>query len=171
MHRTLRGRRTFPGPGWPAWLCQRAGSRGRSGSRTTLFRSGQGSARDRSAVTGSAPGRGPDARLACGRPGDPAGSGWSEIVDLVRRCAALVALALLVACSPGAAGRPTPTSSLAPASPTQSPTPSPTPLQRAEQSLPVPIEEAAAAAAGGKLFVMGGFNAAGASLNTVYVFD
>ena len=35
----------------------------------------------------------------------------------------------------------------------------------------MPIEEAAAAAAGGKLFVMGGFNAAGASLNTVYVFD
>jgi len=35
----------------------------------------------------------------------------------------------------------------------------------------VPIEEAAAAAAGGRLFVMGGFNAAGASLNTVYVFD
>ena len=35
----------------------------------------------------------------------------------------------------------------------------------------MPIEEAAAAAAGGRLFVMGGFNAAGASLNTVYVFD
>ena len=40
-----------------------------------------------------------------------------------------------------------------------------------ERSLPVPIEETAAAAAGGKLYVMGGFNAAGASLNTVYIFD
>ena len=48
---------------------------------------------------------------------------------------------------------------------------SPMPLQRLERSLPSPIEETAAAAAGGKLYVMGGFNAAGASLNTVYVFD
>jgi Kelch motif len=40
-----------------------------------------------------------------------------------------------------------------------------------EPSLPAPVEEAAAAAAGGKLYVMGGFNAAGESLSTVYVFD
>jgi N-acetylneuraminic acid mutarotase len=40
-----------------------------------------------------------------------------------------------------------------------------------EASLPAPVEETAAAAAGGKLYVMGGFNAAGASLATVYVFD
>ena len=33
------------------------------------------------------------------------------------------------------------------------------------------MEETAASAAGGKLYVMGGFNAAGASLNSVYVFD
>jgi non-specific serine/threonine protein kinase len=33
------------------------------------------------------------------------------------------------------------------------------------------VEEAAAAAAGGQLFVMGGFNAAGASLDSVFVFD
>lgn len=44
-------------------------------------------------------------------------------------------------------------------------------MQRAEPSLPAPIEETAAAAAGGKLYVMGGFNAAGASLSGVYVFD
>jgi hypothetical protein len=37
--------------------------------------------------------------------------------------------------------------------------------------LPAPIEETAAAAAGGRLYVMGGFNAAGASLDSVYVFD
>jgi non-specific serine/threonine protein kinase len=37
--------------------------------------------------------------------------------------------------------------------------------------LPAPVEETAAAAAGGKLYVMGGFNGAGASLSTVYVFD
>jgi hypothetical protein len=35
----------------------------------------------------------------------------------------------------------------------------------------VPLEESAAAAAGGKLYVMGGFDAAGNSLSTVYVFD
>ena len=59
------------------------------------------------------------------------------------------------------------------ASPTASPSPSgsPEPLQRIEPSLPAPIEETAAAAAGGELYVMGGFNAAGASLSTVYVFD
>ncbi|HEY6115322.1 MAG TPA: hypothetical protein VI172_05135 [Candidatus Dormibacteraeota bacterium] len=37
--------------------------------------------------------------------------------------------------------------------------------------MPAAVEETAAAAAGGKLYVMGGFNAAGASLGTVYVFD
>jgi hypothetical protein len=65
---------------------------------------------------------------------------------------ALAAMLLLAACSSGAS-------------------PSPQPLQRVERSLPAPVEETAAAAAGGKLYVMGGFNAAGVSLNTVYVFD
>jgi Kelch motif protein len=37
--------------------------------------------------------------------------------------------------------------------------------------MPAAVEETAAAAAGGKLYVMGGFNAAGVSLSTVYVFD
>ena len=40
-----------------------------------------------------------------------------------------------------------------------------------EPSLPAAVEEAAAAAAGGKLYVMGGFDAAGRSLSSVYVFD
>ena len=40
-----------------------------------------------------------------------------------------------------------------------------------ETSLPVPLEESAAAAVSGKLYVMGGFDAAGNSLSTVYVFD
>jgi N-acetylneuraminic acid mutarotase len=40
-----------------------------------------------------------------------------------------------------------------------------------ERSLPTPIEEAGAAAAGGRLYVIGGFDAAGRSLATVYVFD
>jgi hypothetical protein len=40
-----------------------------------------------------------------------------------------------------------------------------------ETSLPVALEEAAAAAAGGKLYVIGGFDAAGNSLRTVWVFD
>ena len=40
-----------------------------------------------------------------------------------------------------------------------------------EPSLPVALEESAAAAAGGKLFVIGGFDAAGNSLRTVWEFD
>jgi hypothetical protein len=40
-----------------------------------------------------------------------------------------------------------------------------------EPSLPVALEESAAAAASGKLFVIGGFDAAGNSLRTVWVFD
>jgi N-acetylneuraminic acid mutarotase len=40
-----------------------------------------------------------------------------------------------------------------------------------EASLPVALEESAAAAAGGKLYVIGGFDAAGNSLRTVWVFD
>ena len=40
-----------------------------------------------------------------------------------------------------------------------------------ETSLPVPLEESAAAAVSGKLYVMGGFDGAGNSLSTVYIFD
>src|SRR5213080_4319250 len=45
------------------------------------------------------------------------------------------------------------------------------PVQRMEASLPTPVEETGAASAGGKLYVIGGFNSAGASLDSVYVFD
>jgi hypothetical protein len=65
---------------------------------------------------------------------------------------------------------PSPSPSPVFASPSPSLTPSP-PAQRTEVSLPVALEESAAAAAGGKLFVMGGFDAAGNSLQTVWVFD
>ena len=40
-----------------------------------------------------------------------------------------------------------------------------------EASLPVALEESAAAAAGGNLYVIGGFDAAGNSLRNVWVFD
>jgi N-acetylneuraminic acid mutarotase len=40
-----------------------------------------------------------------------------------------------------------------------------------EASLPAALEESAAAAAGGNLYVIGGFDAAGNSLRTVWVFD
>jgi hypothetical protein len=40
-----------------------------------------------------------------------------------------------------------------------------------ETPLPVALEESGAAAAGGKLYVIGGFDAAGNSLSTVWVFD
>src|SRR4029077_8652892 len=45
------------------------------------------------------------------------------------------------------------------------------PAQRAETALPVALEEAAAATAGGRLYVIGGFDAAGNSLQTVWIFD
>src|SRR5258708_24327923 len=50
-----------------------------------------------------------------------------------------------------------------------SPSPSPPVPQRLETALPVPLEESGAAAAGGKLYVIGGFDAAGNSLRTVWV--
>lgn len=45
------------------------------------------------------------------------------------------------------------------------------PVQRMEASLPVSLEESGAASAGGRLYVIGGFDAAGNSLRTVWVFD
>jgi N-acetylneuraminic acid mutarotase len=51
------------------------------------------------------------------------------------------------------------------------PSPSPQPAQRLEAPLPVALEESAAASVGGRLYVMGGFDAVGRSLSTVYVFD
>src|SRR5207245_663921 len=70
------------------------------------------------------------------------------------------------------AAHPTPSPSPPPpAISSPSPSPSPPPPQRQEPALPAPVEETGAAAAGGSLYVMGGFNAAGASLDSVYVFD
>ena len=51
------------------------------------------------------------------------------------------------------------------------PTPTPEPVQRPETAMPVAVEETAAASTGDGLYVMGGFNAAGASLDSVFVFD
>lgn len=79
---------------------------------------------------------------------------------------------MFVGCGGGgtvAATTPTPTSPSVTFSPLATPTPQP--AQRQEASLPAPIEETGAAAAGGNLYVMGGFNAAGASLSSVFVFD
>ncbi len=80
---------------------------------------------------------------------------------------------LLAACGGGGqpARLPLPSPSLESPSPSPSPTPTALPLQRAEPNLPAAVEETGAAVAGGKLYVMGGFNAAGASLSSVYVFD
>lgn len=83
----------------------------------------------------------------------------------------LAPLAILVACSsPAAPNTPSPSPSFG-VSPSFAPPPTPGPPQREEPSLPAPIEETAAAVAGGKLYVMGGFNVAGSSLDSVYVFD
>lgn len=73
------------------------------------------------------------------------------------------------AATPAPSITPTPSPSPSPIVPT--PSPSPQPPQRVEAPLPVPLEESAAAAAGGKLYVMGGFDAVGRSLTSVYVFD
>jgi hypothetical protein len=51
------------------------------------------------------------------------------------------------------------------------PSPTPEPKQRSEAALPSPVEETAAASDPSNLYVMGGFNAAGASLDSVFVFD
>jgi hypothetical protein len=45
------------------------------------------------------------------------------------------------------------------------------PGQRFEPSLPKPVEETAAAALGGRLYVVGGLDAAGSDLSTTYVFN
>jgi len=84
---------------------------------------------------------------------------------------ALAWLALAATCTSQHAAAPTsPTPSPIPSPVFSSPSP-PAPEQRMEAPLPASIEETAAAAAGGRLYVMGGFNAAGASLDGVYVFD
>jgi N-acetylneuraminic acid mutarotase len=89
-----------------------------------------------------------------------------------RAAAWLTVLVLAAACAssppPSAQASPTPSPVATPSFSTPA---APQPEQRMEAALPAPIEEAAAASAGGKLYVMGGFNAAGASLDTVYVFD
>jgi hypothetical protein len=84
---------------------------------------------------------------------------------------AVVLVWLATSCGSGSAATPSPTPTPPPATFTPFVQPTPIPEQRQEASLPVPIEETAAAVEGGKLYVMGGFNAAGASLDGVYVFD
>jgi len=74
---------------------------------------------------------------------------------------------------PVASTSPSPSPSHGPSPPADSPSPSPSApeMQRVERSLPVALEESGAAAAGGKLYVMGGFDAIGTSLRSVWVFD
>src|SRR6202011_1508677 len=103
----------------------------------------------------------------------------STLDHRVKRVASMGVLILILASCAGpqhaavtptpAPASPSPSPSLAPDSP--SPSPLPPPAQRMEKPLPVALEEAAAATAGGKLYVMGGFDAAGNSLRTVWVFD
>jgi kelch-like protein 12 len=86
----------------------------------------------------------------------------------------VAAVPLLIGCGGStstAAASPTPTTSPSPSPIATSPSPPPPPTQRTEAPLPVALEEAAAASAGGNLYVIGGFDAAGSSLRTVWVFD
>jgi len=91
----------------------------------------------------------------------------------MRIAAGLATCVVMVGCGQGAAAvrSPTPSPFQASPSPSLSPSPPLQPPQRAEPSLPAPVEETGAATAEGNLYVMGGFNAAGASLSSVYVFD
>ncbi len=93
-----------------------------------------------------------------------------------RNATGVFAFLTLVACG-GPSGAltvspsPSQIASASPANTAPSPSPSPPPAQQMETSLPVPLEESGAAAAGGKLYVIGGFDAAGNSLRTVWAFD
>lgn len=78
-------------------------------------------------------------------------------------------IALLVAACSTASPAVSPTAAIP--SPSFSGSPKPVASQRQEPSLPIPIEEAAAAVSGGKLYVMGGFGTSYASLDSVYVSD
>src|SRR5260370_31358465 len=70
---------------------------------------------------------------------------------------------------------PSPSPSPSPVVPSPSPLPSPSvpppPAQRQEAPLPVALEEAAAATADGKLYVIGGFGAPRHSPQTAWVVD
>src|SRR5438093_1432485 len=88
------------------------------------------------------------------------------LCDGMKRTNLLVGLAyVMVAAACGSnqpAARTTPsTSPPPPAISSPSPPPSPPPPQRQEPALPAPVEETGAAAAGGSLYVMGGFNSRG----------
>lgn len=82
----------------------------------------------------------------------------------------LLTAVLLAACG-GSAGKISSTPSAAIPSPSFSGSPTPVASQQQEPSLPMAIEETAAAVSEGKLYVMGGFATSYASLDSVYVFD
>lgn len=94
-----------------------------------------------------------------------------------RAAAVLVAAGLLAACTgapPGGGGAATPTGSPSrPGSTPGSPLPNPvTELnQVAEPAMPAAVQEVGAAASGSDLFVVGGYNAAGASTSGFYLFN
>jgi N-acetylneuraminic acid mutarotase len=90
---------------------------------------------------------------------------------LTSRVLGLALPVLLAGCGSNQAVAPSPSPEPSLPPPTFAASPSPVPHQRQEPALPAAIEEAAAAVAGGRLYVMGGFNAAGSSLAGVYVFD
>lgn len=101
---------------------------------------------------------------------------------MTRLAAAVLVLGLVSACSQPAPGRGS-TATASPGNATTAtavagrgpiPTPTPTPpaeMQRDEPALPVAREETAAAATGGRLYVVGGFDAAGGSRPETWVFD
>src|ERR1700738_4600595 len=91
-------------------------------------------------------------------------------MTLKRLCAAAGVMCVIGACGTQSPAVPSPTPTPVPP-PTPPPSPTPAVPQRMKASLPAPVEETGAAVARGKLYVMGGFDAAGRSLATVYVFD
>jgi hypothetical protein len=98
------------------------------------------------------------------------------LCDGMKRTNLLVSLAYVMVAAACGSNQPAARTTPSPPPPppaisSPSPSPSPLPPQQQEPALPTPVEETGAAAAGGSLYVMGGFNAVGASLDSVYVFD
>lgn len=104
------------------------------------------------------------------------GSGLYHFAVL-RGLTALMAAVLAAACSSGAptsAAKAAPASSVTPAaspSLTVGPVVSTGPPQREEPPLPAAVQETAAAVGGGLLYVIGGYDSAGHSTSSVFVYD
>src|SRR5258708_115867 len=162
MRRTRHGWRASLGRAFPGWLCHQVVSRRHFACPTTQPKFARSSAMDLLAGSGNARMR---MSCWCGAPG------WTKRARFFSIYRAALLLVVLMGCGPAASPTPSPRPSPSAVAPSPDPTPTPEPVQRQEAALPMPVEETGAATTADALYVMGGFNAAGASLDTVYMFD